>query len=425
MSVEKIREKSEKVLVNNHFYLTLSDGMYYENNGENYSIIAYNYKPENNSENLLKGCVDLKVIFLRPFPDGRGPKDVDITDFINNFYKKNDENYKKENVEKTISMVGKYKGLVKILKDTDEIKVGYCSNKSIIGDIPLINEQLVETLQGYIITNKGIYMVHSHYNYLYGMPDELESFMDEVLTSASTNVKEEQKKNEDNKNRMQELKEQWEKECEYIEEKRKVDLKEYIEDTRKKYDNIIVEMQRNIDAEIDNLEVDKKITEDFLKTQEEKFAKIGIFSFSKKAEWKENIENSKKRLAEFNEKIEQKEKDKKTSKQELEKEYEKTVSDYEKELSNKYQLPSKPKDLQDYINSLLTPTEKENNRLKKVIIDAILYLNKPVTKTDLQKYSDELAEISDQKLSALLMQLVHENELGRIVDKHTSYFYKN
>ena len=94
-------------------------------------------------------------------------------------------------------------------------------------------------------------------------------------------------------------------------------------------------------------------------------------------------------------------------------------------MSNKYQLPSKPKDLQDYINSLLTPTEKENNRLKKVIIDAILYLNKPVTKTDLQKYSDELAEISDQKLSALLMQLVHENELGRIVDKHTSYFYKN
>ena len=95
-------------------------------------------------------------------------------------------------------------------------------------------------------------------------------------------------------------------------------------------------------------------------------------------------------------------------------------------MDNKYQLPAKPKELLDSVtqtrNPELTRTEKENNRLKEVIMDAIIDLCRPVRTTDLQEYSDELAEISNQKLSALLMQLVNENKLDRVIDKHMSYF---
>ena len=163
-----------------------------------------------------------------------------------------------------------------------------------------------------------------------------------------------------------------------------------------------------------------------LKQVAEELAKLGMFNFSKKAEWRGYIENSTQKLADLDEKIEQKEKEKKTSKQNLEKEYEKIISDYEKELDNKYKLPEKPKDLIDSTtqtkNPELTRTEKENNRLKEVIMDAIIDLCRPVRITDLQEYSDELAEISNQKLSALLMQLVNENKLNRVIDKHMSYF---
>lgn len=95
-------------------------------------------------------------------------------------------------------------------------------------------------------------------------------------------------------------------------------------------------------------------------------------------------------------------------------------------MDNKYQLPAKSKELLDSVtqtrNPELTRTEKENNRLKEVIMDAIIDLCRPVRITDLQEYSDELAEISNQKLSALLMQLVNENKLDRVIDKHMSYF---
>ena len=185
MKIEKVN-KNKKVLVNNDFFLELKEGLYYELGGEDFSIAIYNYDPEKDIEGSSKESVDLKISFLRDFPTGHGPKDVNITSFINGLYENNDAEYKKKYVGQIIAMVGKYKGITKILLDNDDVKTGYCSNKSVMGDVPLLNQQLIETFQGYILTSEGFYIVHSHYNYFYGMPDILEEIMDEILLSVST-----------------------------------------------------------------------------------------------------------------------------------------------------------------------------------------------------------------------------------------------
>ena len=298
--------------------------------------------------------------------------------------------------------------------------------------IKTIAQTILDTIKYFdkVVINWGFRRYHSSYRYdvprnIISIKKYWEDKLDN-LPSVKKQKEEQKRREEENKKRIQELKEQWEKDCENIKEKKKADLEKYTKDTRKKYDDKIVKAQRDIDDEIGDLEADKRITERALKTQEEELAKLGMFNFSKKAEWKGYIENSTQKLADLDEKIEQKEKEKKTSKQNLEKEYEKTISEYEKELDNKYQLPAKPKELLDSAtqtrNPELTRTEKENNRLKEVIMDAIIDLCRPVRTTDLQEYSDELAEISNQKLSALLMQLVNENKLDRVIDKHMSYF---
>lgn len=298
--------------------------------------------------------------------------------------------------------------------------------------IKTIAQTILDTIKYFdkVVINWGFRRYHSSYRYdvprnILSIKKYWEDKLDN-LPSVKKEKEEQKRREEEKKKRIQELKEQWEKDCENIKEKKKADLEKYTKDTRKKYDDKIVKALKDIDNEIGDLEADKRITERALKTQEEELAKLGMFNFSKKAEWKGYIENSTQKLADLDEKIEQKEKEKKTSKQNLEKEYEKTISDYEKELSNKYQLPSKPKELLDSTtqtrNPELSHVEKENNRLKEVIMDAIIDLCRPVRITDLQEYSDELAAISNQKLSSLLMQLVNENKLDRVIDKHMSYF---
>ena len=55
-----------------------------------------------------------------------------------------------------------------------------------------------------------------------------------------------------------------------------------------------------------------------------------------------------------------------------------------------------------------TKTQKENEDIKTI--------------TDLQKNNEELAEYSNQKLSALLKQLVETKQVVKTTDKKKSYF---
>lgn len=73
-------------------------------------------------------------------------------------------------------------------------------------------------------------------------------------------------------------------------------------------------------------------------------------------------------------------------------------------------------------SSAMTKTQKENIELKQIIVDTLTELAKPVRITELQSVNETLGALSNQKVSALLTQLVNEKVITRVVDKKVAYF---
>ena len=73
-------------------------------------------------------------------------------------------------------------------------------------------------------------------------------------------------------------------------------------------------------------------------------------------------------------------------------------------------------------NSGQTKTQKENEGIKDKIVETLKGLDRPVIITELQEANVELANLSNQKISALLKQLVDNGIVKREVDKKKAYF---
>lgn len=73
-------------------------------------------------------------------------------------------------------------------------------------------------------------------------------------------------------------------------------------------------------------------------------------------------------------------------------------------------------------SSAKTQTQKENENIKEKIVVALREINRPVTITELQNENVEMGNYSNQKISALLRQLVEEKLVERIPDKKKTYF---
>jgi len=74
--------------------------------------------------------------------------------------------------------------------------------------------------------------------------------------------------------------------------------------------------------------------------------------------------------------------------------------------------------------SVKTPskTQLENENTKEIIVKVLTNVTKPVTITEIQENDSTLATLSNQKISALLTQLVKDNKVVRTVDKKKAYF---
>lgn len=69
-----------------------------------------------------------------------------------------------------------------------------------------------------------------------------------------------------------------------------------------------------------------------------------------------------------------------------------------------------------------TKTQKENETIKEVIVATLTELGKYATITDIQNANAELGELSNQKISALLKQLVDNGTIKKQIDKKKAYF---
>ena len=70
-----------------------------------------------------------------------------------------------------------------------------------------------------------------------------------------------------------------------------------------------------------------------------------------------------------------------------------------------------------------TKTQTENIAVKETIVSVLKDIGKPVTITEMQKFSADLSEYSCQKLSALLKQLVENDKtVTKVTEKKKTYF---
>jgi predicted transcriptional regulator len=100
------------------------------------------------------------------------------------------------------------------------------------------------------------------------------------------------------------------------------------------------------------------------------------------------------------------------------------------QIKAKYELTEDEKKFIDHELELLakknstekkpTAQQEANKALKEVILDNLT--EEGITITDLQKKVDELAELSNQRVSALMRQLVTDNLVIKTEDKRKSYF---
>ena len=72
-----------------------------------------------------------------------------------------------------------------------------------------------------------------------------------------------------------------------------------------------------------------------------------------------------------------------------------------------------------------TKTQKENEGIKDIILETLRLEGAPMTITQLQETDKTLEGLSNQKISALLAQLVNINKVIRTKDKKTTLFAYN
>ena len=69
-----------------------------------------------------------------------------------------------------------------------------------------------------------------------------------------------------------------------------------------------------------------------------------------------------------------------------------------------------------------TAQQVANEGLKQTIMDVLTENGGLMTVTDIQKSCEELSELSNQKVSALIRQLKDDGKVEKVEDKRKSYF---
>ena len=69
-----------------------------------------------------------------------------------------------------------------------------------------------------------------------------------------------------------------------------------------------------------------------------------------------------------------------------------------------------------------TKTQKEKMAIKETIVEVLASAGVPVTVTELLKADERLASFSNQKVSALLRQLVSEGKVVKAIEGKKAYF---
>lgn len=69
-----------------------------------------------------------------------------------------------------------------------------------------------------------------------------------------------------------------------------------------------------------------------------------------------------------------------------------------------------------------TAVQVANEGIKGVILETLADAGKMLTISEMQKANEELGELSNQRISALVRQLLNDGKVERVEDKRKAYF---
>ena len=69
-----------------------------------------------------------------------------------------------------------------------------------------------------------------------------------------------------------------------------------------------------------------------------------------------------------------------------------------------------------------TKTQLENENYKEIILETLKTADKPITISELMRRSETIAELSNQRISAMLSQLRKAEKIVRTYEKKKAYF---
>lgn len=181
----------------------------------------------------------------------------------------------------------------------------------------------------------------------------------------------------------------------------------------------------------DNLKNQKKKLKKEIEDFKKEISSLSFLQFMKKSELEKNIEINEINIKKYDEKIVELENDLKNENDKISKKYENMINEKVSDLKNRVVFPANPNEVIDYVKKIISSNNsttitsslsEEHEEIMKEIKVTLSDLGKPATITEIQENNDRLSECSNQKISALLKQLVDRNEVAKTVYNKRSYF---
>lgn len=210
----------------------------------------------------------------------------------------------------------------------------------------------------------------------------------------------------------------WKNECSYIEEKRKTFVTDQLENERKRLERAAIEKRDIATASAESILAEQKKRKADAETT---LASLGFFKFGEKKEQQQIIEDSTKRIA-----------DAESAKINAASAYQSEVSSIPSVLTTKERslkaeaernmsLPAEP-EMPAFMKPV-APTMTENEVIKMAILD-YLADGRAYTITDMRESIPEIMELSNNRVPAIVRQMVESGELVREEVKRRAYFSK-
>lgn len=221
---------------------------------------------------------------------------------------------------------------------------------------------------------------------------------------------------------------EWKAKVDKIKADREAERNKRLEQYDNEYKSNMARIQRKKESDVETAK--KKISElkEKIERDNSELNSLGIFKFSRKKELRLSIESDTKTIAEIENSIPSIEKKATEESATVEKTYKQKKDNLDSELDKEFVIPDSPEEIErkrqeeEYRKAHMTKTEKENERIKEVILEALACSFGPMSIVDLQKNDYELGSLSNQRVSALVRRLVDEGKVKKVIEGRVSKF---